>query len=347
MALRKASIKTWVLTGDKQETAVNIAYACKLLDQKDNIFTLNAQSKETCTHLINKIMAKITEQAADEKDTPDTSFLPSSSSDGTESLVALVIDGKTLEFVLHESLQDAFLELTKRCRAVICCRSTPLQKSKVVHLVRDKLKVMTLAIGDGANDVSMIQVADVGIGISGQEGLQAVMSSDFAISRFKHLKKLLLVHGHWCYVRLANMIIYFFYKNVAYVNLLFWYQFFCGFSGTSMIDYWILIFFNLLFTSVPPIIYGILDKDVSAETLLQLPELYTSGQRSEAYLPSIFWMSILDAFYQSFVCFFVPYFAYSGSDVDIYTFGTPINTTMLFIIFLHLIIEGKTWWNLC
>ncbi|XP_062899271.1 phospholipid-transporting ATPase VD-like isoform X1 [Mobula hypostoma] len=343
MALRKASIKTWVLTGDKEETAVNIAYACKLLDQKDNIFTLNAQNKEACAHLINKIMAEITEQPADEKDTPDTSFLPCSSFDGIESHVALVIDGKTLEFILHESLQDAFLELIKRCRAVICCRSTPLQKSKVVHLVRDKLKVMTLAIGDGANDVSMIQVADVGIGISGQEGMQAVMSSDFAISRFKHLKKLLLVHGHWCYIRLANMIIYFFYKNVAYVNLLFWYQFFCGFSGTSMIDYWILIFFNLLFTSVPPIVYGILDKDVSAETLLQLPELYTSGQRSEAYLPSIFWISILDAFYQSFVCFFVPYFAYSGSDVDIYTFGTPINTTMLFIIFLHLIIEGKTW----
>ncbi|XP_051895793.1 phospholipid-transporting ATPase VD-like [Pristis pectinata] len=343
MALRKANIKTWVLTGDKQETAVNIAYACKLLEQKDNIFTLNAQNKEACEDLINKIMAEITEQTTDEKNTPGAGFLPSSSSDGAELHIALVIDGKTLEFVLHESLQDAFLELTKRCRAVICCRSTPLQKSKVVHLVRDKLKVMTLAIGDGANDVNMIQVADVGIGISGQEGMQAVMSSDFAISRFKHLKKLLLVHGHWCYIRLANMILYFFYKNVAYVNLLFWYQFFSGFSGASMIDYWILIFFNLLFTSVPPIVYGILDKDVSAETLLQLPELYTSGQRSEAYLPSIFWISILDAFYQSLVCFFVPYFVYSGSDVDIYTFGTPINTAMLCIIFLHLIIEGKTW----
>ncbi|XP_069780829.1 phospholipid-transporting ATPase VD isoform X2 [Narcine bancroftii] len=343
MALRKASIKTWVLTGDKQETAVNIAYACKLLDQKDNIFTLKAQTQEACEDSINNIMAEITEQTTGEKNADDAGFLLSSSPVGTELHIALVIDGKTLEFALHDSLQDSFLELSKRCRAVICCRSTPLQKSKVVHLVREKLKVMTLAIGDGANDVSMIQMADVGIGISGQEGMQAVMSSDFAISRFKHLKKLLLVHGHWCYIRLANMILYFFYKNVAYVNLLFWYQFFCGFSGASMIDYWILIFFNLLFTSVPPIVYGILDKDVSAETLLQLPELYTSGQCSEAYLPSIFWISILDAFYQSLVCFFVPYFVYSDSDVDIYTFGTPINTSMLCIIFLHLIIEGKTW----
>ncbi|KGL75888.1 putative phospholipid-transporting ATPase VB, partial [Tinamus guttatus] len=108
--------------------------------------------------------------------------------------------------------------------------------------------------------------------------LKAMMASDFAITRFKHLKKLLLVHGHWCYSRLAKMVIYFFYKNVSYVNLLFWYQFFCGFSGATMIDYWQMVFFNLIFTSMPPIVFGILDKDVSAETLLGLPELYKNGK---------------------------------------------------------------------
>lgn len=175
--------------------------------------------------------------------------------------------------------------------------------------------------------------------------MQAVMASDFAVSQFRHLSKLLLVHGHWCYTRLSNMILYFFYKNVAYVNLLFWYQFFCGFSGTSMTDYWVLIFFNLLFTSAPPVIYGVLEKDVSAETLMQLPELYRSGQRSEAYLPLTFWITLLDAFYQSLVCFFVPYYTYQGSDIDIFTFGNPLNTAALFVILLHLVIESKslTW----
>lgn len=112
-----------------------------------------------------------------------------------------------------------------------------------------------------------------------------------------------------------------------------------------MTDYWVLIFFNLLFTSVPPIIYGVLEKDVSAETLLQLPELYRSGQRSEEYLPLTFWITLLDAFYQSLVCFFVPYFTYQGSDIDIFTFGNPLNTAALFIILLHLVIESKslTW----
>ncbi|XP_028717242.1 probable phospholipid-transporting ATPase VD isoform X1 [Peromyscus leucopus] len=345
-ALHKAGIKIWMLTGDKQETAVNIAYACKLLEPDDKLFILNSQSKGACEMLMSAILKELQKriQAPPEPASLRKSFRrpPDPQHAGR---AGLVITGKTLEFALQESLQRQFLELTAWCQVVVCCRATPLQKSEVVKLVRNHLHVMTLAIGDGANDVSMIQVADIGIGVSGQEGMQAVMASDFAISRFRHLSKLLLVHGHWCYTRLSNMILYFFYKNVAYVNLLFWYQFFCGFSGTSMTDYWVLIFFNLLFTSVPPIIYGVLEKDVSAETLLQLPELYQSGQQSEAYLPLTFWITLLDAFYQSLVCFFVPYFTYQGSDIDIFTFGNPLNTAALFIILLHLVIESKslTW----
>ncbi|XP_058155052.1 LOW QUALITY PROTEIN: phospholipid-transporting ATPase VD [Dasypus novemcinctus] len=346
-ALQKAGIKIWMLTGDKQETAVNIAYACKLLKPDDRLFILNTQSKDACELLMSTMLNGLQKrnQASPEQAslTEDLCQLPTPQ--GSELPAGLIITGKTLEFALQESLQRQFLELTAWCQAVVCCRATPLQKSEVVKLVRNHLRVMTLAIGDGANDVSMIQVADIGIGISGQEGMQAVMASDFAISQFRHLSKLLLVHGHWCYTRLSNMILYFFYKNVAYVNLLFWYQFFCGFSGTSMTDYWVLIFFNLLFTSVPPIIYGVLEKDVSAETLMLLPELYKSGQKSEAYLPLTFWITLLDAFYQSLICFFVPYYTYQGSDIDIFTFGNPLNTAALFIILLHLVIESKslTW----
>lgn len=137
------------------------------------------------------------------------------------------------------------------------------------------------------------------------------MASDFALPRFQYLQKLLLVHGHWCYSRLANMILYFFYKNAVscryhcksvltlklsfsprvnssylsfpqmFVALIFWYQFYCGFSGSAMIDQWYLIFFNLMFSAFPQLITGILDKDVSAETLQQLPRLYVNGQNSE------------------------------------------------------------------
>ncbi|XP_069313671.1 phospholipid-transporting ATPase VD [Eulemur rufifrons] len=346
-ALHKAGIKIWMLTGDKQETAINIAYACKLLEPEDKLFILNTQSKDACEMLMSTILKELEKkgQACPKQASLSVDLLQPPVPQDSELRAGLIITGKTLEFALQESLQRQFLELTSWCQAVVCCRATPLQKSEVVKLVRGHLQVMTLAIGDGANDVSMIQVADIGIGVSGQEGMQAVMASDFAVSQFRHLSKLLLVHGHWCYTRLSNMILYFFYKNVAYVNLLFWYQFFCGFSGTSMTDYWVLIFFNLLFTSAPPVIYGVLEKDVSAETLMQLPELYKSGQKSEAYVPLTFWITLLDAFYQSLVCFFVPFFTYQGSDIDIFTFGNPLNTAALFIILLHLVIESKslTW----
>uniref|UniRef100_A0A673U3I7 Phospholipid-transporting ATPase n=1 Tax=Suricata suricatta TaxID=37032 RepID=A0A673U3I7_SURSU len=348
-ALQEAGIQLWVLTGDKQETAVNIAYSCGLLDQTDTVYSINTENQETCESILNYALEEIKQFPGPQKPNhklfgfclPSKTSLPTSRAAGPE--VGLVINGKTLNAIFQGKLEMKFLELTQYCRSVLCCRSTPLQKSMIVKLVRDKLHVMTLSIGDGANDVSMIHAADIGIGISGQEGLQAVMSSDFAISRFRHLKKLLLVHGHWCYSRLARMAVYYFYKNVCYVNLLFWYQFFCGFSGSTMIDYWQMIFFNLFFTSLPPLIFGILDKDISAETLLALPEVYKSGQNSECYNRMTFWICIVDAFYQSLVCFFIPYLTYKDSDIDVFTFGIPINTSSLAIILLHQAMEMKTW----
>jgi len=94
------------------------------------------------------------------------------------------------------------------CEGVVCCRVSPKQKALVVKLVKDGVDAMTLAIGDGANDVSMIQAADVGVGISGEEGLQAVNASDYSIAQFRFLKRLLLVHGHWSYARNGNMWVY-------------------------------------------------------------------------------------------------------------------------------------------
>ncbi len=194
-----------------------------------------------------------------------------------------MVDGKTLVYILDKraNLQGLFLSLASHCSSVLCCRATPLQKAYIVRVVKEELRKHTLAIGDGANDVSMIQTADVGVGISGQEGMQAVMASDFAISRFKYLERLVLVHGHWNYDRLARMVLYFFYKNAvkslfqkvvlqaqvsfftvinfppqAFVFVYFWYQLYCGFSGAVMIDQMYLMLYNLFFTSLPPMAIG-------------------------------------------------------------------------------------------
>lgn len=125
----------------------------------------------------------------------------------------------------------SFIEVASQCKAVICCRVTPLQKALVVELIKRTKKAVTLAIGDGANDVSMIKAAHIGVGISGQEGMQAVLASDYSIAQFRFLERLLLVHGRWSYYRMCKFLRYFFYKNIAFTFGHFWYAYFCGFSA--------------------------------------------------------------------------------------------------------------------
>uniref|UniRef100_H2ZKF7 Phospholipid-transporting ATPase n=1 Tax=Ciona savignyi TaxID=51511 RepID=H2ZKF7_CIOSA len=345
-ALRQAGIQVWVVTGDKRETATNIGRSCRLIHQNDEVIELitetptqsNMRYRNYWTPLFQ---AKTTNGENCRKSNIRRQFF-------------MVIDGRTLDFVLGtgnrdqpdtlvKEIADKFVLLARRCRSVLCCRATPLQKGMVLKLIKDKLHVMTLAIGDGANDVSMIQVADIGVGLSGQEGMQAVMSSDYALAQFRFLKKLLLVHGHWNYARLASMVLYFFYKNAAFVFLIFWFQILCGFSGGNMIEQSYLLIFNLIFTSVPPLVNGVLDKDIDAATLLKKPELYMQGIKDELYLQRTFWINMLDALYQSLIIFFFLYVIYLDTEVGLIEWGTVVTTAAVFVILIHLGIETKTW----
>ncbi|KAJ0816921.1 putative P-type phospholipid transporter [Helianthus annuus] len=183
---------------------------------------------------------------------------------------ALIIDGKTLTYALEEDLKQDILTLAVNCASVICCRVSPKQKAMVTRLVKEGTGKTTLAIGDGANDVGIIQEADIGVGISGVEGMQAVMASDFAIAQFRFLERLLVVHGHWCYKRIAQMICYFFYKNIAFGLTLFYFEAFTGFSGQSVYDDWYMLLFNAVLTSLPVIALGVFEQDVSSEICLQV-----------------------------------------------------------------------------
>ncbi|KAF9689992.1 hypothetical protein SADUNF_Sadunf01G0149700 [Salix dunnii] len=164
---------------------------------------------------------------------------------------------------------------------------------QVTRLVKEGTGKTTLAIGDGANDVGMIQEADIGVGISGVEGMQAVMASDFSISQFRFLERLLVVHGHWCYKRIAQMVIikrlsrfslssicYFFYKNIAFGLTLFYFEAFTAFSGQSVYNDWYMLLFNVILTSLPVISLGVFEQDVSAEVCLQFPALYQQGPKN-------------------------------------------------------------------
>ena len=122
-----------------------------------------------------------------------------------ENEIGLIIDGKVLQHALAADCQASFLELLVSCKTVICCRATPKNKAQIVEFIKNSTKSVTLAIGDGANDVSMIQAAHVGVGIYGREGTQALSASDYAIGKFSFLAKLLFVHGIWNYKRLCKV----------------------------------------------------------------------------------------------------------------------------------------------
>lgn len=206
--LQQAGIKVWVLTGDRQETAINIGMSCKLLSEDMMLLIVNEETAEATRDNIQKKLDAIRTQA-----------------EGTLEFetLALIIDGKSLTYALEKDMEKLFLDLAVLCKAVICCRVSPLQKALVVKVVKKyQEQSILLAIGDGANDVSMIQAAHIGVGISGMEGLQAARSADVAIAQFRYLRKLLLVHGAWSYQRVAKTILFSFYKNITLYMTQFW-----------------------------------------------------------------------------------------------------------------------------
>ncbi|KAI9257346.1 hypothetical protein BDA99DRAFT_441217 [Phascolomyces articulosus] len=287
--LHEANIKVWVLTGDRQETAINIGYSCKLLTEEMDLIICNVESHEETRDFLEKKHSEATMHE----------------SSGGHDPLALVIEGKSLTFALEKDLEKTFYELAIKCKAVVCCRVSPLQKALVVKLVKKFSKSILLAIGDGANDVSMIQAAHVGVGISGVEGLQAARSADFSIAQFRFLRKLLLVHGSWAYQRLSKMIFYYFYKNVALYLTQFWYTIFNGFSGQTLYESWTMSCFNVIFTILPPMVIGIFDQFAAARLLDKYPQMYMLGQSNEFFNQKRFWGWILNAVYHSALLFFI------------------------------------------
>nr|GEX16453.1 phospholipid-transporting ATPase 1-like [Tanacetum cinerariifolium] len=305
-SLRMANIKVWVLTGDKQETAISIGYSSKLLTSNMKQIIINNNSMESCERSLKEALK----------------LSPNATSGDNASSLALIIDGTSLVHILDSKLEDKLFELSSRCAVVLCCRVAPLQKAGIVMLIRKRTYDLTLAIGDGANDVSMIQKADVGVGISGQEGRQAVMSSDFAMAQFRFLVPLLLVHGHWNYQRMAYMLLYNFYRNAIFVLVLFWYALFTAFTLSTAINEWSSVLYSVIYTAVPTIVVGILDKDLDKTSLLRYPQLYASGQKQESYNGLLFWLTVADTLWQSMVAFFVPLIVYWKTDLWMSSHGT-------------------------
>ncbi|KAJ2896195.1 hypothetical protein MKZ38_005763 [Zalerion maritima] len=264
--LRRANIKIWMLTGDKRETAINIAHSASICKPGSSVLIFDSTSPVGLGMQITRAAAEITSRRNGHN--------------------VIVFDGATLSAIdASDDLRARLFALLLDADSVICCRASPAQKAQLVRSIRSQSpSTLTLSIGDGGNDVAMIQEASVGVGISGggaKEGLQAARIADFSIPQFRFLQRLLLVHGRWNYSRTAKFVLATFWKEAFFYIPAAVYQPHTGYTGTSLYEMASLTVFNTLFTALCVIVMGIWEQDLEAETLLAVPELYVYGQRNE------------------------------------------------------------------
>ncbi|XP_046141512.1 phospholipid-transporting ATPase ID isoform X5 [Osmia bicornis bicornis] len=364
-----AGIKIWVLTGDKQETAINIGYSCQLLtDDLTDVFIVDATTYDGVENQLTRYLETIKTTSSHhnrptlsvvtfrwDKESSDTEYNPSRDEQDEHEMeqatgFAVVINGHSLVHALHPQLEQLFLDVSSQCKAVICCRVTPLQKAMVVELIKKNKNAVTLAIGDGANDVSMIKTAHIGVGISGQEGLQAVLASDYSIGQFRFLERLLLVHGRWSYYRMSKFLRYFFYKNFAFTLCHIWFAFFCGFSAQTVFDPMYISVYNLFYTSLPVMAVGIFDQDVNDKNSLMYPKLYAPGLQNLLFNKKEFCWSAIHGFFASCVLFLVPYGTYKDGVSpkgyvlsDHMLLGSVVATILVIVVTVQIALDTSYW----
>uniref|UniRef100_A0A493TFQ9 Phospholipid-transporting ATPase n=1 Tax=Anas platyrhynchos platyrhynchos TaxID=8840 RepID=A0A493TFQ9_ANAPP len=330
--LMKAEIKIWILTGDKQETAINIGYSCRLISQSMSLILVNEDSLDATRASLTQHCTSLGESLGKEND------------------IALIIDGHTLKYALSFEIRQSFLDLALSCKAVICCRVSPLQKSEIVDMVKKHVNAITLAIGDGANDVGMIQTAHVGVGISGNEGMQATNCSDYAIAQFSYLEKLLLVHGAWSYNRVTKCILYCFYKNVVLYIIELWFAFVNGFSGQILFERWCIGLYNVIFTALPPFTLGIFERSCTQDSMLRFPQLYKTTQNADGFNTRVFWGHCINALVHSIILFWFPMKVLehdavftNGQGIDYLFVGNIVYTYVVVTVCLKAGLETTAW----
>ncbi|KFQ46311.1 putative phospholipid-transporting ATPase IK, partial [Nestor notabilis] len=378
--LKLGNIKVWVLTGDKQETAMNIGYACKLLtDDMEILEEKEISSAPTIPSSRSEILGAhwvSNNNSSGSGEAQSSSCLsqqcPSASHHKKR---AIIISGDFLDKILHTGevlkekrrlwrrlafcravgseqqgslVEKAFVDLATSCQAVICCRVTPKQKALMVQLVKKHKKAITLAIGDGANDVNMIKTADIGVGISGLEGAQAVQCSDYALAQFSYLQRLLLVHGRWAYLRICKFLRCFFYKTFAGLMAQVWFAFHSGFTAQSLYEGWFLALYNIFYTAYPVLSMGLLEQDVSAKKSLEFPELYVVGQQDELFNYRVFGVTLLHGVSTSLTSFYIALWAFEdhvGSKAvgDYESFAVTVGTSALLSVLMEIILDTKFW----
>ncbi len=291
--LRNAGIKVWMLTGDKLETATCIAKSSRLVSKTQPIQVFKTVTTRAEAH--QELNAFRRKQDA-----------------------ALVIKGESLDVCL-EYYEHEFMELVAACPAVVCCRCSPEQKAQVVRLIQHHTGKRTAAIGDGGNDVSMIQAACAGIGLVGKEGMQASLAADFSLTQFHHVARLLLVHGRYSYKRSASLSQFVIHRGLIITTMQAIFSaifYFCsvslyqvinapnmyievgqGFNCTFTSKGFLMVGYATIYTMFP-VFSIVLDKDVKSQTALTYPELYKDLTKGRSLSYKTFLMWVLISLYQ-------------------------------------------------
>ena len=275
---------------------------------------------------------------------------------------ALILNGDALEMCLHPQLVDKFITLFEYCSTIVCNRCNPAQKAMLVAMAKNKLDGVALAIGDGANDVSMIQASNVGIGIMGKEGTQASLAADFVIHRFKHIIRLLFVHGRYSFLRTSQVSLISLYKNMAFMLTIIYYGFYSLFTAQACFDPYLMSAFNLVFAAAFPLCVGAFEKDISQQTCLNHPKAYYYFKVNSFFNLKYFFFWMYTAFWQSLVWFLIAIMTYysnldvwqsgklyeNGGDTiskngGLWVWGLQMFTCNVIVICLKMMMETRNW----
>ncbi|VDO05952.1 unnamed protein product [Rodentolepis nana] len=358
-----AGISVWVLTGDQQETAVNIGLSCRLISLNQTHLLINASDMDGVRNQLNEcinaqrgeggkgrgialiVTGKVSDLNCKLKLKVKRGLRMLVDLVGLTSEVILGLLSNTqssvlpketaLEMLLMAECQREFFDLALSCSSVVCCRVSPWQKAEVVRLVRTFTNDITLAIGDGANDVGMIQAA---------------CSSDYAIAQFRFLNKLLLVHGAWSFYRINKFIFYSFYKNVCLHFIQFWFGMISGFSGQILFDQWISAIYNNVLSVAPPMALGLFERDMSARNCLRLPGLYKEIQRTNKFDKITFLTWLANGIFHSAILFWIPLCAFhhdvvygNGQIASYLVLGNTVYTCAVLTVCLKAGLEHTAW----
>jgi phospholipid-transporting ATPase len=358
--LIKSGIRIWVLTGDKKETALIIGRTCRLIEEIGNNsidLTMDSMGKDIFSSSVKKkIEAKLDDLIKTLHVGHFTDFNELMKFELDEQYY-MVTDGAMLIEILNTPhLAEKFFKIGILCRSVICCRVSPKQKSQIVNMAKNFGNWITLAVGDGANDVPMIMEAHIGVGIQGKEGTQAVRSADYALCQFKFLQRLILIHGRNGYRRISTFICYYFYKNIILVFAEIYFVFFSGFSGQLFFSDSLSILYNSLWTSWPCIFAFSIEKDIIDDkpsdisklkyknNLLGkqfeiIPYFYKAGQNGIYFNLKIFWGWLCYAVLHGGLCYLSVILGIRHQPV--FNDGKLVDhwwvTTVLFSMIIHIV----------